>query len=66
MIHSPRAARRFGELINDRDKVVVGAISDAAAQALGDGWERVEIAEQPTNDALLALAARLCENSQPR
>ena len=60
LIHSPRAGRRFAELVADRRTIAIAAISDAAAQAAGEGWERVETASEPTDAALLALAARLC------
>jgi len=66
LIHSPRAGRRFAELIDERDAITVAAISDAAAKAVGEGWEHVESAEQPTEDALLALAATLCDNPKSR
>jgi hypothetical protein len=32
---------------------------------VGDGWESVEAAPEPNDDALLALAARLCNNPPP-
>jgi uroporphyrinogen-III synthase len=60
LIHSPRAGRRFAELAADRGTIAVAAISDAAAEAVGNGWSSVGVADQPTDDALLALAARLC------
>lgn len=60
LAHSPRAAARLAELVKDRSNTCVAAISDAAAEALGRGWARVEVADEPTDDALLALAARLC------
>jgi uroporphyrinogen-III synthase len=65
LIHSPRAGTRFGELIgaSDRPTIAVAAISDAAAQAVGDGWQACEAAAQPNEEALLALAARLCQKS---
>lgn len=62
LVHSPRAARRLAELVGDRSTITIAAISRAAADAGGGGWARVEAAEQPTDDALLALAARLCNN----
>ena len=65
LIHSPRAARRFSELINDRSSISIVAISEAAARAAGDGWKRVVIADQPSDEALLALAARLCNKPDP-
>jgi uroporphyrinogen-III synthase len=60
LIHSPRAGRRFAELMNERGATAVVAISQAAAEAIGSAWEQVELAERPDEDALLALAARLC------
>jgi uroporphyrinogen-III synthase len=64
LIHSPRAGRRFAELVQDRGSVRIAAISPAAAQAVNAGWEAVEASPEPTDDALLALAARLC--NKPR
>lgn len=62
-VHSPRAARRLGDLVGgqQRSRVRIAAISKAAAEAAGDGWACVEHAEEPSDSALLALAARLCE-----
>jgi uroporphyrinogen-III synthase len=65
MIHSPRAGRRLAELVRHRSSVRVAALSPAAARAAGTGWEAIEAADQPTDEALLALAARLCNNPQP-
>lgn len=65
MIHSPRAAVRFAELIgsSERATIAIAAISDAAAAAAGTGWKTIEAAAEPTEQALLALAARLCQKS---
>ena len=65
LVHSPRAGRRLAELVEHRAPVAIAAISAAAAEAAGTGWEVVEIAERPTDDALLALAARLCDKPPP-
>ena len=62
LIHSPRAGRRLAELVEERSSISIAAISPAAAEAVGAGWQSVASAERPTNDALLALAARLCNN----
>jgi uroporphyrinogen-III synthase len=64
-VHSPDAGARLAELTGDRSKVVVAAISDAAARGCGTGWERIEVAEKPNDTSLLALAASLCHTSQP-
>ena len=66
LIHSPRAGRRFGELVRARDQVSIAAISADAAAAVGDGWAAVETASEPSDDALLALAASLCNKPHPK
>jgi uroporphyrinogen-III synthase len=62
-VHSPRAGARLAALVpaGDRQTIRVAAISPAAASAAGPGWETVEAAPVPSDAALLALAARLCE-----
>jgi uroporphyrinogen-III synthase len=60
LVHSSRAGRRLAELVRDRAAASIAAISLAAAEEAGDGWAAVEAADQPSDDALLALAARLC------
>lgn len=66
LIHSPRAGERLARLIGERGSIAIAAISRAAADAVGPGWQAVEIAGEPSDDALLALAARLCNNPQPK
>lgn len=63
LIHSPRAGRRFSELVSERASISIVAISPAAAEAVGTGWEAVDSAETPSDEALLALAALLCNIS---
>lgn len=65
LIHSPRAGRRFAELVEDRASIALAAISSAAAEAAGGGWESAQSARNPSDDALLALAVRLCNNPPP-
>jgi uroporphyrinogen-III synthase len=64
LVHSPRAASRLREIVDraefDLAAVAVAAISAAAAREVGTRWETVEVAAEPTDEALLALAARLC------
>lgn len=64
LIHSPRAGKRFAALIDEagvaRPSVAIAAISRAAAEAAGEGWDAIEIAATCDEDALLALAERLC------
>jgi uroporphyrinogen-III synthase len=66
LVHSPRAGARLAELVQDRSSVAVAAISRVAAEAAGQGWRAVEVAGEPTDDALLALAARLCNKPPPK
>lgn len=65
LLHSPRAARIFAQLLGDagsrRETIRLAAFSLAVARAAGDGWRQVAIAAQPTDQALLAAAARLCD-----
>lgn len=60
-IHSPRAGRRFFELVGDRSGLAIAAISEAAAAACGTGWREIGVADGPSDAALLALAAKLCQ-----
>jgi uroporphyrinogen-III synthase len=64
-VHSPRAGARLAELAHceHASAASIAAISAEAARACGSGWERVEIAAEPTDRAVLALAARLCNTS---
>lgn len=64
LVHSPRAGRRLAELVRDQTTIAIAAISRAAADAAGTGWASVEVAERPTDEALLALAASLCNNQR--
>jgi uroporphyrinogen-III synthase len=65
LLHSPRAAALFAGLIGTRrSNVSIAAISQAAAEAAGAGWKRVAVAEQPRDEALLELAAKLCQTER--
>jgi uroporphyrinogen-III synthase len=67
LIHSPRAGRRFAELVHEaKPNIIVAAISADAAEAVGSGWAGVETSEAPTDEALLALTERLCNNMPAR
>jgi uroporphyrinogen-III synthase len=66
LIHSPRAGRRFAELVEDRAGIAIAAISPAAAEAVGGGWDIVEAAGRPTDEAVLVLASRLCNKPAPQ
>jgi uroporphyrinogen-III synthase len=62
MIHSPRAAARFARLAGDRSAIAIAAISRAAAAAAGEGWAAKAVAAEPRDQALLELAAKLCNH----
>jgi uroporphyrinogen-III synthase len=64
-VHSPRAGGRLAELVQQRSGIAIASLSAAAADACGDGWRSVEAAAEPSDSALLALAARLCETPRP-
>jgi uroporphyrinogen-III synthase len=66
LIHSPRAGRRFAELVADQSSIAIVAISQAAADAVGSGWESIAVADMPTDEALLATAAVLCNKPAPQ
>lgn len=64
LLHSPRAAAQFAMLVDaagiSRREIRVTAISEAAAAAAGGGWKTVAAAPAPRDEALLELAAKLC------
>ena len=66
LLHSPRAGRHLAELVSERGNIAVIGISAAAAEAAGAGWKQVESADAPNDEALLALAARLCNKPAPQ
>lgn len=61
LVHSPRAGALLGALVADRGTARIAAISAAAAEAAGQGWAEVHVAASPRDEALLELAARLCD-----
>jgi uroporphyrinogen-III synthase len=63
LVHSQRAGARLAEIARDRSTIAVAALSAAAAEACGEGWKSVSAVAKPSDSALLALAARLCEKN---
>lgn len=61
LLHSARAASLFGGLVGDRSRLALAAISPRTARAAGAGWRQVAVAAAPRDQALLALAAKLCQ-----
>jgi uroporphyrinogen-III synthase len=62
LVHSPRAGRRLAQLARGRENTAVAAISAATAEACGGGWQEIAVAEHPSDDAMLSLAASLCKH----
>ncbi|MDH7972929.1 uroporphyrinogen-III synthase [Sphingomonas sp. AR_OL41] len=65
LLHSARAARRLGELIDSagmaRAEIAVAAISTAVAEAAGSGWSVVTVAAMPRDEALIEAARALID-----
>jgi uroporphyrinogen-III synthase len=61
LVHSTRAAERFAEIAISRAAYDIVAISAKAADGAGAGWRSVQWPTTPTDAAMLALAAPLCE-----
>jgi uroporphyrinogen-III synthase len=65
LVHSPRAGRLLADLFEgERRFVPIAAISAAAAAAAGEGWQSVSVAAEPRDQALLELAAKLCQTGR--
>lgn len=66
MLHSAAAARHFAiecdRLDLARHRVALACIGPRVVAAAGEGWASVASAERPDDTALLALAARMCQN----
>jgi len=64
LLHSTRAAEQLEQQVDglqlDRSNHRIAALSPSIAEALEDGWQDVAWADQPTDDALLSVARRLC------
>lgn len=63
LLHSPRAAATFARLAAEwRGEARIVAISAAAAAAAGEGWRALAVAAAPRDEALLEVAAKLCQS----
>lgn len=61
LLHSPRAGQRFAELAANKSAIDIVAISEKAAIAAGPGWASVHWPTAPSDDAMLEIAAPLCQ-----
>ena len=61
LVHSARAATRLAELVDgagvDRSRIALIAISRAVGDAAGTGWASIAIAPEPSDSAVVAMAA---------
>ena len=61
LVQSARAARRLGEIVSDRGGIALVAVSEAAAMAAGDGWERILVPPAPSSEAMIDAALALAD-----
>jgi len=62
LVHSARAGEALAATPGiERATMAIVAISRAAADAAGPGWQQVAVAPHPRDDALIALALRLAD-----
>lgn len=62
LVHSARAGKRLAELVPAPAKAscAIVAISNPVADAVGAGWEKVAVARDPRDEAMLDQAASFC------
>lgn len=63
LLHSARAAEHFRAACGDPAQIDIVAISDDVADAAGEGWRSAAFPRRPDDNAMLALAAPLCEDA---
>ena len=65
-LHSAEAARHFAAQADAwglaRCRIALACLAPRIAAAAGQGWRAVSAVDQPDEEALLALAARMCQN----
>lgn len=64
LLHSGRAATLLAALVADKDHLAIAAISQRTARAAGPGWRSVAVAPRARDQALLELAAKLCQTGR--
>lgn len=66
LLHSGEAARHFSGQCEARaiakDRIAIAALAPRVAEAAGPGWAAIASAPAPRDQALLALACRMCQN----
>jgi uroporphyrinogen-III synthase len=61
LLHSARAAHRLSELVADRSRIRLAALSDVILDTAGPGWAGGLAATAPDDDALLGVARMLAD-----
>ena len=65
LLHSGETARHFAAMCDQhkiaRGRIAIAALAPRIAALAGSGWAAVEAAARPRDQALLALAARMCQ-----
>ncbi len=61
LLHSGRRATLLAALAGDKARLSIAAISPRTARAAGTGWRTIAVAARPRDQALLELAAKLCQ-----
>ena len=65
LLHSAAAARHFADSCDalgiDRANIAFAALGPRILEPVGAGWKTAQSAEAPSEEALLALAKRMCE-----
>lgn len=56
LVHSPRAGDQLVRHVAEKSAIALVAISETAVEAAGQGWESVDVASEPRDEAMLALA----------
>ncbi|OYU35108.1 uroporphyrinogen-III synthase [Novosphingobium sp. PASSN1] len=69
LLHSGEAAAHFAaesaRLGVQRDRISLACLAPRIGVMAGEGWQHIEIAEQRTDHAVLALAVQMCEKVSP-
>lgn len=70
LLHSGEAAVHFaaesGRLGVRHDQIALACLAPRIGTMAGEGWQRIEIAETRSDQAVLALAVQMCEKVSPR
>lgn len=69
LLHSGEAAAHFAaeseRLGVRRDRISLACLAPRIGAMAGEGWQHIEIAEQRTDHAVLALAVQMCKKVSP-